>query len=79
VQWKGQPTAEATWTDLAAFQETYPSFQLEDELLADGGEMSWWESNIPGGDAGSKALRTAATAATEAAHPSVRVSSIRFR
>jgi hypothetical protein len=37
VQWKGQPAAEATWTDLATFQETYPSFQLEDELLAEGG------------------------------------------
>jgi hypothetical protein len=37
VQWKGQPVTEATWTDLAAFQETYPSFQLEDELLAEGG------------------------------------------
>jgi hypothetical protein len=40
VQWKGQPAAEATWTDLEEFQKLYPEFQLEDELLAAGG-MSW--------------------------------------
>jgi hypothetical protein len=76
VQWKGQPAAEATWTDLAEFQETYPSFQLEDELLEEGGEMSWWELNIPGGDAGSKALRAAAT---EVAHHRLRRCAISIR
>jgi hypothetical protein len=41
VQWKGLPPAEAAWTTLEEFQKLYPKFQLEDKLLAEGGEMSW--------------------------------------
>jgi hypothetical protein len=37
VQWKGQPAVEATWVNLEDFWNLYPSFQLEDELLAEGG------------------------------------------
>jgi hypothetical protein len=37
VQWKGQTTAFATWEDVESFSATYPTFQLEDELLFDGG------------------------------------------
>jgi hypothetical protein len=37
VQWRGQPAAEATWIDLEEFQKLYPDFQLEDELLVEGG------------------------------------------
>jgi len=37
VQWKGQTAASATWEDAESFSATYPAFQLEDELLLDGG------------------------------------------
>jgi hypothetical protein len=37
VQWRGQSAAEATWTDLEEFYKLYPDFQLEDELLMEGG------------------------------------------
>jgi hypothetical protein len=37
VQWRGQPAAEATWIDLEELQKLYPDFQLEDELLVEGG------------------------------------------
>jgi hypothetical protein len=37
MQWKGLSVAEVTWIDLAEFQQLYPSFQLEDELLVEEG------------------------------------------
>jgi hypothetical protein len=76
VQWKGQPAAEATWTDLEEFQKLYPEFQLEDELLAAGG-MSWSVCSTPGGRARSRARENATAAATDqgAWRHSVRVSS----
>jgi len=40
VCWKGEPAVSATWEDVDSFTEQYPSFQLEDELLVEGGEMS---------------------------------------
>ena len=40
VRWKGEPAASATWEDLDSFVAKYPTFQLEDELLVEGGEMS---------------------------------------
>jgi len=39
IHWQGEPAASATWEDLDSFQDRYPSFQLEDELLLEGGEM----------------------------------------
>ena len=39
VQWEGLPPSSASWEDLSSFQERYPSFQLEDKLLLEGGEM----------------------------------------
>ncbi|TKW34406.2 hypothetical protein SEVIR_2G307401v4 [Setaria viridis] len=36
VQWEGRATAEATWEDLTAFKERYPTFQLEDKLFSQG-------------------------------------------
>jgi hypothetical protein len=42
MAWKGQATTSATWMDLEEFRRLYPAFQLEDELLIQGGggEMS---------------------------------------
>jgi hypothetical protein len=40
VHWKGQPVASATWEDVNSFLDKFPAFQLEDELLVVGGEMS---------------------------------------
>jgi hypothetical protein len=41
VHWKGVTTASATWEDADSFINRYPGFQLEDELLIEGGgEMS---------------------------------------
>ena len=37
IQWQGETAASATWEDLEDFQARYPSFQLEDELLVEGG------------------------------------------
>ena len=39
VQWANMPASEATWESVEAFRAAYPSFQLEDELFAEGGEM----------------------------------------
>ena len=48
VQWKGESAASATWEDVEAFTAKYPAFQLEDELLLDGGEMSCGAAHTPG-------------------------------
>jgi hypothetical protein len=37
VQWKGESAASATWEDDEPFRAKYSEFQLEDELLLDGG------------------------------------------
>jgi hypothetical protein len=42
VQWKGEPPSSATWEDVDSFVECYPSFQLEDELLVEGGRDVLW-------------------------------------
>jgi hypothetical protein len=33
VQWEGQMAADASWSPLADFKQTFPTFQLEDELF----------------------------------------------
>lgn len=38
IQWKGEPATSATWEDVDTFMDRYPTFQLEDELLVEGGE-----------------------------------------
>jgi hypothetical protein len=38
IQWKGEHAASATWEDLDSFRDKHPTFQLEDELLVEGGE-----------------------------------------
>jgi len=40
IQWKGEPASSATWEDIDSFSEHHPTFQLEDRLLVEGGEMS---------------------------------------
>ena len=42
IQWKGEPAASATWEDLDSFRDRFPSFQLEDELLIEGGRDVMW-------------------------------------
>jgi transposase InsO family protein len=37
VRWKGAPAAESAWVELEDFVQQYPDFQLEDELLLQGG------------------------------------------
>jgi hypothetical protein len=37
VRWAGTPAAESSWVDLDIFREQFPAFQLEDELLFQGG------------------------------------------
>lgn len=48
IRWKGEPVASSTWEDLDAFSAKYPAFQLEDELVIEGGEMSCTVSPTPG-------------------------------
>jgi hypothetical protein len=40
VQWMGLSAADASWVDLDEFRKLYPAFQLEDELVIEGGGMS---------------------------------------
>jgi hypothetical protein len=47
VHRSGQPLAEASWVLLEEFQELYPSFQLENELLLKGGVMSCMGDSTP--------------------------------
>jgi hypothetical protein len=42
VRWKGETAASATWEDVDSFIDRYPSFQLEDELLLEGGRDVMW-------------------------------------
>jgi hypothetical protein len=42
VQWEGLPPSSASWEDLDQFQQRYPQFQLEDELLLKGGSDVMW-------------------------------------
>ena len=37
VRWKGAPTSETSWVELEEFKTQFPAFQLEDELLLQGG------------------------------------------
>ena len=37
VQWQGEPAASASWEDYDDFRARFPDFQLEDELVFDGG------------------------------------------
>jgi hypothetical protein len=50
VSWKGEPVSTATWEDLGDFTTKYSSFQLEDELVVEGGEMSCGVSPTPEDD-----------------------------
>ena len=42
IQWKGETAASATWEDVDSFLHKYPAFQLEDELLVEGGRDVMW-------------------------------------
>ncbi|WVZ83082.1 hypothetical protein U9M48_030262 [Paspalum notatum var. saurae] len=42
VQWKGQPAANAAWINLSESIRLYPNFQLEDELIVQGGRDVMW-------------------------------------
>lgn len=42
VQWKDKPAADASWMALDDFRSWYPDFQLEDELLLQGGRDVMW-------------------------------------
>ena len=35
VKWSGFPPADATWEPVPEFNQTYPEFQLEDELFSE--------------------------------------------
>jgi hypothetical protein len=37
VQWKDEPAASASWEDFDDFRARFPAFQLEDELVFNGG------------------------------------------
>ena len=42
IRWKGEPVASATWEDVDSFVAKYPAFQLEDELVLEGGRDVMW-------------------------------------
>ncbi|CAN6272396.1 unnamed protein product [Urochloa humidicola] len=37
VHWAGMEEADATWEPLETFKQSYPDYQLEDELFAEAG------------------------------------------
>jgi len=37
IQWSGFPSSEATWEAVPDFKQSYPDFQLEDELFPEEG------------------------------------------
>jgi hypothetical protein len=37
IRWKGMLLPEATWEPVEPFHESFPSFQLEDELFVEEG------------------------------------------
>ena len=37
IQWSGFPNSEATWEPIPDFKQSYPDFQLEDELFPEEG------------------------------------------
>jgi hypothetical protein len=39
VQWADMPPSEATWEQVDEFCASHPSFQLEDELFSEGGDV----------------------------------------
>jgi hypothetical protein len=42
VHWFGQDAAQASWEDLEDFKQWYPEWQLEDDLLVNGGSDVMW-------------------------------------
>jgi hypothetical protein len=46
VQWKGESAASATWEDVKPFCAKYPAFQLEDELVLEGGERCHGRAHV---------------------------------
>jgi hypothetical protein len=42
VRWKGQDTASSSWVDVEEFQSLYPTFELTDELILQGGRDVMW-------------------------------------
>ena len=42
VRWKGAPASETSWVELEEFKSQFPAFQLEDELLLQGGRDVMW-------------------------------------
>jgi hypothetical protein len=46
VQWKGESAASATWEDVEPFCAKYPAFQLEDELVLEGGERCHGRAHV---------------------------------
>jgi hypothetical protein len=42
VQWEGQDPAQASWVDFEDFKQCYLEWQLEDDLLVDGGSDVMW-------------------------------------
>jgi hypothetical protein len=81
VRWKGMAAAEATWMPLEEFCHIYPTFQLEDELLVQGGEMSCGVYSTPGvGTSATPNREQSRTGArpTNARHQRQRISSVSY-
>ena len=71
IQWKGEPASSATWEDIDAFIEQHLTFQLEDELLLQGGEMSCGACSIAAAGPGPQQLRRAARPDSAVRFPSL--------
>jgi hypothetical protein len=58
IKWKGQDEATASWVDVDEFRSIYPSFELADEFILQGGEMSCGTGSTPGAGKLASRIRT---------------------
>jgi hypothetical protein len=42
IKWKGQDEAAVSWVDADEFRSLYPSFELVDEIILQGGRDVMW-------------------------------------
>ena len=74
VHWKGESAASATREDADSFIDRYPNFQLEDELLVEGEEMSCGAATTAAGPACRSNSRRPPTDRREVRHGGMQIS-----
>jgi hypothetical protein len=71
VQWTRLSVVDASWVDLDEFRKLYPAFQLEDELVIEGGRDIMWGLHYSKRGKQQNRLATTGTGATDAGGSSI--------